>query len=89
MSELVCGRCGGTNRPGSTRCWVCYTPLTGADPAGAPAATLRVAPGAKNVNSPWVTALKIVIVLSIIITMIPFLLLITCVGIFIANPSFH
>jgi hypothetical protein len=90
--ELVCGRCGGTNHAASTRCWVCYSPLAAeAAPAGsdAPAPTLQVA-AKKDVNSPLVTALKIVFVLSCIAVMIPVLLFITCVGIMVVNPpSFH
>jgi hypothetical protein len=93
---LVCGRCGGANRPTASRCWVCYSPLgatndaAGGSPgADAPAPTLKVLP-AKKVSNPWVTALKIVIVLSIIIAAIPILLFITCVGIIaVSNPTFH
>jgi hypothetical protein len=90
--QIVCGRCGGTNRPGSARCWVCYTPLDTAASAGAeaPAATLRVAGANKKTSNPLIIALKIVVVLSIIIALIPVLLIITCFGILaVSNPSFR
>jgi hypothetical protein len=84
--DVVCGRCGGTNRPGRPRCWVCYSPLgpAEAEPAtgGEPAPTLRVAPRA-HTKSPLITALKIVFVLCCVVAMVPVLLFVTCVGIVI------
>jgi hypothetical protein len=84
--DVVCGRCGGTNASGRPRCWVCYNPLVEAAsepaPASEPASTLRVAPR-RRANNPWVTALKIVFVLCLVIAMVPVLLIITCFGIVI------
>jgi hypothetical protein len=88
-NEIVCGRCGGSNHLASTRCWVCYSPLA-AETAGGegPAPTLKVAPR-QNAHNPWVTALKIVLVLSFIMAMVPVLLFITCVGIIAVGSSGH
>jgi hypothetical protein len=75
-AEVVCNRCGGSNRPGAARCWVCYTPLVSGAVSADVEGALR-----KDVSNPMVTALKIVLVLCCIVAMIPVLLFVTCVGI--------
>jgi hypothetical protein len=93
-ATVACGRCGGSNRPDSARCWVCYTPLdAGTDAlsdASAPAAPLRVHPRPKPAKSPWKIALTVVLISIGIMVMIPVLLIITCFGLFALNsPSFR
>jgi hypothetical protein len=93
--DIVCARCSAVNKPTAERCWVCYSPLAGAEPSAAPplADTVRTAPGARAravqpKPSTMSVVLKVVIIMIGIVTIIPVLLIVTCFGA-IALSSYH